>query len=83
MESREFELRYKRMWAEYTDQVMTATDECTDQDFAVVALMEEAKNANKHVIQCCEKICKLCPELHPKAVVEIVTNGIPFMRIKK
>jgi hypothetical protein len=83
MDSKEFELRYKRMWSEYTDEIMSASDQCEDRDFAAMALIEEAKNAHNHIMQCGKKICELCPELDAHTVIDIITNNIPFLRIQK
>ena len=83
MDDREFELRYKRMWSEYTDQILQTSRECEDRDFAVCALIEEAKNAHRHILACADEVLKACPELQGKTLMQIITEQIPFIKLPK
>lgn len=83
MDDREFELRYKRMWSEYTDTILQTSRACEDRDFAVEALVEEAKNAHRHLLACADEILKVCPELQGKTLMQIITQQIPFIKLRK
>lgn len=80
MDNRERNLRYKRMWSEYTDRVITTAQSTLDDDAAIEVLIEEAKNANEHAKQVAAAVLRMCPDLTAATLVQIINNKIPVVK---
>lgn len=82
MDNRERNLRYKRLWSEYTDRVITTVRETLDDDAAIEVLIEEAKNSNEHAKQVAAEVLRMCPDLTAATLCQIINNKIPFMQAR-